>query len=57
MLPQRVQTLISEYSKPVSRPDWKTVCPLTIKRYYTDIARNKDKNNIFKNVYFYFKTN
>jgi hypothetical protein len=54
MLPLRAQKLISEYSKPVTRPDWRTLCPLTFKRYYKDILRNRDRNKIYENVYWYF---
>ena len=53
-LPLNAKKLISEYSKPLTRPDWRTVCPLTIKRYYTDIVRNIDINKIYKNVYYLF---
>jgi len=51
MLPLRAQKLISEYSKPVTRPDWRTVCPLSLRRYYIDIDRNKDVNKIYYNIY------
>ena len=56
-IPNRVQKLISEYAKPVTRPDWRTVCPLTFKRYYTDIVRNRHTNKIFENIYCMFNAN
>lgn len=54
MLPSNVIRLIREYSKPVTRPDWRTVCPLTFKRYYIDIVRNRDINKIYEKVYWSF---
>ena len=57
LIPISAQKLISEYSKPLTRPDWRTVCPLTFKRYYTDIVRNRHTNKIFENVYSMFNSN
>ena len=56
-LPLRVQKLISEYSKPITRPDWGKLCPLTFTRFYTDIKRNRNRYKIFQNVYNYFISN
>jgi hypothetical protein len=56
-LPLRAKKLISEYSKPVTRPDWGTLCPLTFTRFYNDIKRNRYRYKIFQNVYNYFISN
>ena len=56
-LPLRAKKLISEYSKPLTRPDWGTLCPLTFTRFYNDIKRNRDRYKIFQNVYNYFISN
>jgi len=42
MLPQNVIAIIKEYSKPLTRPDWKTKPKMTLKEFY---------NNILKHMY------
>ena len=57
ILPLRATKLISEYSKPITRPDWGTLCPLTFTRFYSDIKRNRNRYKIFQDVYNYFISN
>jgi hypothetical protein len=47
MLPQRALTLISEYSKPMTRPDWKTYKPMTF-NYYHSLINNSRINAVLK---------
>jgi len=36
-LPSRAVALISEYSKPLTRPDWRTLCRLSIHTLYKEV--------------------
>jgi hypothetical protein len=47
MLPQRALTLISEYSKPMTRPDWKKYKPMT-RTYYYIMINNTRKNEVLR---------
>lgn len=49
MLPQRALTLISEYSKPLTRPDWKTYKPMTLS-YYKTLINNSRINAVLKEL-------
>ena len=48
MLPQRALTLIREYSKPLTRPDWKT-CKIMSYIYYNRILNNSKQNAVLRN--------
>jgi hypothetical protein len=47
MLPQRALTLISEYSKPLTRADWKMYKPMTL-TYYKTLINNSRINAVLK---------
>jgi hypothetical protein len=47
MLPQRALTLIREYSKPLTRPDWKTRKSLSYV-YFNRILNNSKKNSVLR---------
>ena len=49
MLPQRALTLISEYSKPLMRSDWKTYKPMTLS-YYKTLINNSRINAVLKEL-------
>jgi hypothetical protein len=49
MLPQRALTLIREYSKPLTRPDWKKLKPLSY-IYYNRILNNSKQNAVLRNL-------
>jgi hypothetical protein len=51
VFPKHILHLISEYSKPVTRPDWRTIKILTQYRMFLDISNNIYKKQIFYNVY------
>ena len=41
ILPLRAKKLISEYSKPLTRPNWKTQPSMTLYKFYINVNRNK----------------
>ena len=41
ILPLRVQQLIREYSKPLTRPNWKTQPSMTLYKFYMNVDYNK----------------
>jgi hypothetical protein len=43
-LPDDVLTIIRDYSKPLTRPDWKTVCPLSGNVFYTNVIHELRAN-------------
>ena len=47
MLPQRALTLIREYSKPLTRPDWKTQKTMSY-IYYNRIVNNSKENAVLR---------
>lgn len=47
MLPQRALTLIREYSKPITRPDWKTLNIMSYDYYYS-ILHNSKENAVLR---------
>lgn len=53
-LPDDVLSIIREYSKPLTRPDWRTVCPLSGNVFYTNVIyklrANQTKTWISKHV-------
>uniref|UniRef100_A0A6C0JIP3 Uncharacterized protein n=1 Tax=viral metagenome TaxID=1070528 RepID=A0A6C0JIP3_9ZZZZ len=51
MLPKNVLLLINEYSKPVTRPDWRTIKILTQYRLFINIQNNIYKKDLFYNLY------
>ena len=51
MLPINVLLLIHEYSKPLTRPDWRTIKIMTQYRMFLDIQHNIYKKLLFYNVY------
>ena len=44
-LPDDVLQLIREYSKPLTRPDWRTLNRLPLHQLYQEIMRNKNNPN------------
>ena len=42
-LPQRALILIKEYSKPLTRPDWRNIRRLNMGHLYNNIMDNKNK--------------
>ena len=51
VLPTRVLHIINEYSKPITRPDWRTIKKLSQYRLFLDISHNVYKKRIFYNAY------
>ena len=51
VFPKNILHLISEYSKPVTRPDWRTIKILTQYRIFLDISHNVYKKRIFYKIY------
>ena len=51
ILPRHVLHIISEYSKPLTRPDWRTIKILTQYRIFLDINHNVYKKRVFYNAY------
>ena len=49
MLPQRALTLIREYSKPLTRSDWKTRKSLSY-IYFNRILNNSKKNSVLSKI-------
>ena len=58
-LPEDVLKIIREYSKPCTRPDWRTLHIMTDDRFIYCILRDKDiwfkKDNIYQRVKTNFK--
>ena len=53
-LPDDVLSIIREYSKPLTRPDWRTINPLCLHVLYTeiyDILFNGSSRPLFKRVF------
>jgi hypothetical protein len=52
-LPYNVLALIREYSKPITRPDWKIVRPLPALLFYADLnyIRHKYKKQLYIRVF------
>jgi hypothetical protein len=51
MFPKNVLLLINEYSKPVTRPDWRTIKNLTQYKLFINIQNNIYKKDLFYNLY------
>ena len=51
MLPSRAQKLISEFSKPVTRPDWRTIKPGCVGKFYKEIISYKNITNKYDKYY------
>ena len=51
MLPLRAQKLIREFSKPLTRPDWRTIKPGCVGKMYKEIMRYKNKTNKYDKYY------
>ena len=52
-LPDDVLAIIREYSKPLTRPDWRTVCPLSGHLFYASLNYDlcvKNHNSVFNYV-------
>jgi hypothetical protein len=52
-LPSTALSLIREYSKPVTRPDWRTKHSMTIFSIYTDLRKKKlwGQKNFWRQIY------
>ena len=62
-LPDDVLAIIRDYSKPVTRPDWRTIQPLSGHTFYTEIyharciqCAHRDTNVLYKRVFDNLKT-
>jgi hypothetical protein len=51
VLPINILHMISEYSKPLTRPNWRTIKILTQYTLFLDIQHNIYKNSVFYNAY------
>ncbi len=51
LLPINVLHMISEYSKPLTRPDWRTIKKMTQYRLFLDIQNNIYKKRLYYNAY------
>jgi hypothetical protein len=52
-LPDDVLVLIREYSKPLTRPDWRTYCPLTGHVLYTCLNTDWRIKKLGRNLWLY----
>lgn len=51
-LPNNVLQLIREYSSPITRPDWRTLCRLSFYSLYSEvIQRRNKKRNVLNLLY------
>ena len=41
-LPKNAQHLISQYSKPLTRPEWRTIQPMPFQTLYTEVIQRRD---------------
>jgi hypothetical protein len=51
LLPQNVITLINEFSKPLTRPDWMTLNPLPFQALYTEIIQKRMNHRVLLKLY------
>ena len=51
VLPINALRIIKEYSKPVTRPDWRTIRNLTQYSLFLDIKNDIHKNSLYYNTY------
>jgi hypothetical protein len=52
MLPSNALRLISEYSKPVTRPDWRNVKPIvSVSELYMSVYTSWDENDLHFTIY------
>jgi hypothetical protein len=51
LLPPIAQKLISEYAKPVTRPDWRKIRRTCVGDMYKEIMRYKNKSNKYDKHY------
>ena len=54
-LPPRALALINEFSKPITRPDWRNIRRINMGHLYNDIMYNK--NNYYPSVFNLFTKN
>ena len=58
-LPDDILSIIREYSKPLTRPDWRTLKPLSGHILYTDIYKiiwtKHNVSSLYKHVFHYIR--